>query len=72
MKNKSTGTDEKQSDPTEGDDSQKLNDNKIREKVTVENSSSRKKYSRLIKGFIILLILFKKLMLNSSFFLETY
>ena len=57
MKKQSTGTDEKQSDPTEDGDSQKLNDNKIREKVTVENSSSRKKYSRLIKGFIILLIL---------------
>ena len=57
MKKQSTGTDEKQSDQTDGDDSQKLNDNKIREKVTVENSSGRKKYSRLIKGFIILLIL---------------
>ena len=43
MKKQSTGTDEKQSDPTEDGDSQKLNDNKIREKVTVENSSSRKK-----------------------------
>ena len=32
MKKQSTGTDEKQSDPTEGDDSQKLNDNKKRDK----------------------------------------
>ena len=30
MKNKSTGTDEKPSNPIEGSDSQKLDDNKIR------------------------------------------